>query len=154
MYRSPLRCHWANRPGAATVEFAVLAPFLAYIFLLAVDYGRVFYYSVTVQNAARKGALYGCQDAAHSTDTSGIQTAALADATDITPPASSTSTANGGTGNGGTSGPTVTSATAVDKAGNPTVRVTVQYTLHTVANYPGIPSTIDLNRTVTMRVLP
>ena len=150
MYR-PSCCSRAHRPAAATVEFAVLAPLLAFLFLLAVDYGRVFYYSVIVQNAARKGALYGCQDAAHSIDKVGIRDAALADATDITPPQAVGAGVVSSLKQGG---PGVVSTTGADANGNPTVSVTVAYSLQTVANYPGIPNRVDLVRTVSMRVLP
>jgi Flp pilus assembly protein TadG len=101
-----------------------------------VDFGRVFYYSLTIQNAARKGALYGSSDQAHSQDTSGIQNAALADATDLSPT------------------PTVTSTTGVDADGNATVNVTVAFTFKTITNFPGVPNITDLGRTVSMRVLP
>src|SRR4051794_11952174 len=46
------------RFGAAAVELAVLLPFLAFLFVIAVDWSRIFYYSVIVTNAARNGALY------------------------------------------------------------------------------------------------
>jgi hypothetical protein len=47
-----------GRPGAAAVEFAVLLPFLAFLFIIAIDWARVFYYSVTCLNCARNGALW------------------------------------------------------------------------------------------------
>jgi Flp pilus assembly protein TadG len=115
---------------------AILTPFLAFLFLITIDFGRVFFHAITVQNAARKGALYGSLDAAHAVDTSGIQAAALADATDLTPT------------------PNVTSTTTVDASGNLVVQVTVTDTFKTISNYPGIPRTADLTRTVQMRVLP
>jgi Flp pilus assembly protein TadG len=121
-----------------------LVPFLTFVFVIAVDYGRVFYYSMTVQNSARKGALYGSQDAAHSADTSGIKTAALADATDITEPSDGASS----------SGPGVSSTTGTDSNGSPTLNVTVTYTMNTITKYPGVPDSVSLSRTVSMRVLP
>jgi Flp pilus assembly protein TadG len=126
----------SSRPGAATVELALLAPFLAFIFLIAVDYGRVFYYAITLENAARRGALYGCLDAAHSVDTSGIRTAALTDATDISP------------------APTITSKVTTDSNSDATVEVTVNFTFQTITNYPGIPNATNLSRKVAMRILP
>src|SRR5262249_38652771 len=48
----------AVRRGAAAVELAVLLPFLAFLFVIAVDWSRIFYYSMTVTNCARNGALW------------------------------------------------------------------------------------------------
>src|SRR5262245_16916603 len=48
-----------SRRGVASVELAVLVPFLAFLFVIALDFGRIFYFSVTVENCARSGALYG-----------------------------------------------------------------------------------------------
>src|SRR5205809_577937 len=50
--------HPKRRAGAATVELALLLPFLCFLFVIAVDYARVFYFAVTVQNCARNGAYY------------------------------------------------------------------------------------------------
>jgi Flp pilus assembly protein TadG len=135
MLLQPTRTNRHNRPAAASVELAVLVPFLTFIFLITVDFGRVFYYSITLNNAAAAGALYGCLDSMHAKDTSGIKTAALADATNV-------------------SNPTVTSTQGTDSNGNPTVNVTVAYTLSSLTNYPGIPPSVSLSRTVSMRVLP
>jgi Flp pilus assembly protein TadG len=125
-----------SRRAAACVELAVLAPFLVFMFVITVDYGRVFYYSIIVENAARKGAFYGCQDSNHSQDNVGIQAAALADATDLSPL------------------PTVKSTTGIDKNGNTTISVTVACNMKTITNFPGIPSPVALTRTVTARVIP
>jgi len=124
------------RKGATAGELAVMLPFLGYIFLVAIDYGRVFYFGVAVENAARAGALYGSLDAAHSNDTTGIQQAAQGDATNLSPL------------------PTITSTKVTDADGNPEVQVTASYTFKTVVSWPGIPTTVNLTRTVAMRVLP
>src|SRR5437773_12355127 len=125
-----------RRPAAAALELAVLLPLLIFLFLIGVDFARVYYFTVTTVNCARNGALYGSTDTAHSLDTAGIRTAALADATNLSP------------------APDVASATGTDAAGNPYVIVTVTTDFHTVINYPGIPSTVPLTRTVQMRVGP
>ena len=46
------------RHGTAAVELAVLAPFLVFMMVIAVDWARVFYYTVTINDCARNGALY------------------------------------------------------------------------------------------------
>src|SRR4051812_3829396 len=53
-----LRCQRRPRAGAATLELAVLLPILCFLFVIAIDCARVFYYSVTLNNAARNGAYY------------------------------------------------------------------------------------------------
>jgi Flp pilus assembly protein TadG len=115
---------------------AILVPFLAFIFLVTVDFARVYYQAVVLEDAARTGALYGSQDPTHAADTAGIQNAALANATDLNP------------------APTISSVTGTDAAGNPYVQVTATWTFNTISSFPGIPSPITLTRTVQARVEP
>jgi Flp pilus assembly protein TadG len=125
-----------RRRAAAIVELALLLPFLALLFGAALDYGRVFYYYVAVTNCARSGALYASIDAAHAADTTGIQSAAQAEAPELSSTLS------------------VSSATSTDSAGNSVVSVTVSYPFKTISNVPGIPGSTTVGRTVQMRVLP
>ena len=123
------------RRAAATVELAVLAPFLAFLFVAVVDYGRIFYHSLTVENCARNGALYGSDAlAAAESPYKSIQDAALADAGNLSPT------------------PTVSSTTGTDGDGHPYVEVTVSHDFSTVVSYPGVPKTTTISRTVRMRV--
>src|ERR1700677_382614 len=48
----------AARRGAAAVELALLLPVLVFCSMMAVDFARVAYVQVTLQNCARNGALY------------------------------------------------------------------------------------------------
>jgi len=48
---------WARR-GAAAVELAVLLPVLIFWAMATVDFARLAYVQVTLQNCARNGALY------------------------------------------------------------------------------------------------
>ena len=125
-----------SRRAAAAVELAILLPFLTFMFVIAIDYSRVFYYSLTVENAARSGALYASASGNNALDTAGISNAALADAGNITPT------------------PTVSSLPGIDKDGHANVAVTVNYTFKTITKYPGIPSSVNLSSTVSMRILP
>jgi Flp pilus assembly protein TadG len=126
-----------RRRGAATVELALLAPFLAFLFVIATDYARIFYYSVTVANCARNGALYGADPfAATESPYASIEEAAQADASNLNPL------------------PSVTSSSGTDSSGQRYVEVTVHYTFHTLTKYPGVPDTVALTRTVRMRVAP
>jgi Flp pilus assembly protein TadG len=124
------------RRAAAAVEFALILPLLCFIFIAVVDFGRVFYYSIAVNNCARNGALYGSADQAHALDTAGIKTAAQIDGFNM-----SLSQLN------------VTSQT--DSTTSPTyVEVTVTYPFTTITQYPGIVSPLTLSRTVRMSVVP
>jgi Flp pilus assembly protein TadG len=125
-----------SRRAVAAVELAVLLPFLMFVFVAGVDFARVFYHCITLTNCARNGAVYGSADATHAADTAGIQAAALADATNLSPT------------------PTITSAVGTDADGHPCVQVTAAYTFRMITSYAGIPSSFDLSRTVQMRVAP
>ena len=89
-----------------------------------------------VQNAAESGAVYACLSADNAANSTQIASAAQADANNLSPT------------------PTVTTVQGTDADGNATVSVTVSFTFKTIANYPGIPSSTNLSRTVTMRVCP
>ncbi len=124
------------RSGVAAAELAVLLPFLCLLFVGAVDFARVFYFYITVTNCARNGALYGSIDPTHAADTTGIQNAALADAQSLSVK------------------PNITSKTGNDANGDPYVAVNATYTFQTITNYPGILNSVNLSRTIQMRVTP
>jgi Flp pilus assembly protein TadG len=144
-----------NRPGVAAVEFAVLLPFLVFMFVIAVDWARIFYYAIAVENCARNGALYMSQAQSAKTIASPytdsgmvnlyvtakdpVTAAALADAPDLTPI------------------PTVTSTTGSDSNGS-YVEVTVDYPFQTMSGLSFlnflVPQSTDVTRTVRMYVPP
>src|SRR5205807_5124453 len=97
-------CH--PRRAVAVVELAILLPLLTFLFVIAIDWARVFYYDLTIWNCARQGALYGSGAALAAPGVS-LQTSALADASNLTPQ------------------PTVSSASGTDANGNSTIGVTV-----------------------------
>jgi Flp pilus assembly protein TadG len=135
MIRSPTFALCDRRRGVAAVELAVLLPFLCFVFVVTLDFCRVFYASVTISNCARNGAVYGSADRTRAQDTAGIQAAAQADArfnldTQLLSVSSSTDSA----------------ATYVE--------VTVDYPFTTITQYPGIPRQTTLRRTVRMDVVP
>lgn len=125
-----------GRTAAATVELAVLLPLLVFLMGIGVDYARVFSPYTTITNAARSGALYGSAGPGRSTDDAGMRAAALADAAHLDPP------------------PEVLVSRVTDGDGDTHVEVTVLWTFQTVTGIPGIPSTVNLSRTVQMRVAP
>ena len=137
-YRTPpaTRPRPTIRPGVAATELALLLPFLCFLFVVAVDFSRIFYYDLTVANCARNGGLYALQDPTKALDTAGITNAAQQDAGNLN----------------------LTQLTVSSKTDSPTtpttVSVTVTYPFNTITNYPGIPSTWTLSRTLTMKVSP
>jgi Flp pilus assembly protein TadG len=48
----------AARRATATVELAVLLPFLVGLLLFAADFARIFSVSITIENASQIGALF------------------------------------------------------------------------------------------------
>ena len=143
------------RKGAQVAEFAILLPFLAFMFVIAVDWARIFFYSIAVTNCARNGALYMSQQ--HSAKTisspytdsgyvnlyvnskSPVTDAALADAPDLQP------------------APTVTSTSGTDTNGS-YIEVTVSYSFRTISNFAigslTVPANTNVTRTVRMYVPP
>jgi Flp pilus assembly protein TadG len=136
--RAHERAPFTSRPGAAAVELAVVLPFLAFLFVIAVDFARIFYFSQVIENCARKGALYASDPKAPAHNLyPDIQQAALGpDSTGLNPQ------------------PAVTSTNGTDAAGNPYVAVTVTWTFSTITRFPGVPNNMTLSRTVQMRTAP
>jgi PKD repeat protein len=56
--------------GQSAVEFALVLPVFMLLLLIAVDFGRLFFTNIEVNNAAREGASYA---ATNPTDATGIQ---------------------------------------------------------------------------------
>jgi Flp pilus assembly protein TadG len=122
-----------SRRAAAVVELAILLPLLVFLIVVAVDFARVYKDTLTLTNCARSGALYGTESPARYLDDAKITAAALADANDLTPT------------------PTVSIRRFTDTFGDKHLEVTTTWTFNTITNYPGIPSTITLRRSVQMR---
>jgi Flp pilus assembly protein TadG len=121
--------------GAAVVELAILLPLLVFMFLLAVDFARVFYFSLTLTNCARAGAIYAADPTVKGESPfASTQAAALADATNLSPQ------------------PTITESTGMDASGRTYVEVTANNSFNTITGFPGIPQSINLQRTVRLYV--
>ena len=147
--------HRHPRRATATVELAVLLPFLVSLFLFATDFARAFYVTITIENCIHNGALFG----SHVFDNQNQQwignvqywqgpsgqlvsvekVASELDGTNLSPAlADSNITITGGT----------------DADGNPVNIVTITYTFTTLVPYPGIPSPLKITRTAQVRVAP
>jgi Flp pilus assembly protein TadG len=67
--------------GSSLVETALVITFLLMpLFFVTLDFGRWFYYSIEIQNAAQAAAQYGAQNISDGT---GITSAATTDAADL-----------------------------------------------------------------------
>jgi len=129
-----MRLRLRRRCGASAVELALLLPMLCLLFVFAVDFARLYYHYSIVTNCARNGALYASDPtAALESPYADVTAAALADASNLSPQ------------------PTVTSTTSADGS---SVQVTVVYPFTILTNYPGISNRINLTRTVQMRISP
>jgi hypothetical protein len=101
------------------------------LFVVGVDWSRLFYYSVTVSNCARNGAVYSSDPYTMvKSNYNSVTAAALADAPNLSPQ------------------PTVTSSTGTDANGNSYADCTVSYNFKTLSNLPGVPSQTNITRTV------
>jgi len=169
------RC--TSSDGQALLEFAIALPVLLILGLGIIEIGRYAYISILVGNAARAGAYYGSQNRNLSADANGIAQAAKADFSGV---ASGTDTNNGllastltvnsfptcSCDNAGTLSPAPTTNYCAgpptgtnNSAGSCTsghwviiVNVTASGNFNSLFNYPGLPSTLPVSRTASMRV--
>jgi Flp pilus assembly protein TadG len=81
-----------SEAGGALVETAITLPMLVTLTLGAVEFARVAYASIEVANAAKAAVSYGAQTIGTESDTTGIQTVAANDASDLTGLTTTTST--------------------------------------------------------------
>lgn len=144
--------------GSALVELAVVMPVLVLTFVGVGDFSRLFYKAIELSDAARAGAQYGAFDNAHFGDTTKIKASAVAAGSNIgltTTDVTVTRPCQCATDDGATFA-AAASCTAVCPSGQHLViylTVTTTKSFSTVmANVPGVPSTVTLTRTASMRL--
>jgi Flp pilus assembly protein TadG len=126
-----------RRRGAAATEMAILLPFLGFLFLVAVDYCRVFYATQTLWSCAQTAAIYASGTAKTSSSVGLVQAAkqaALADAVNLSPPLQADNV-----------------TVVLDKQ---TATVTVQYDFPLLTLLLGDNKNVVLERTVIMGLAP
>jgi Flp pilus assembly protein TadG len=154
--------------GQSLVEVALLTPLLLSLLVGTIEMGRYAYMSILVGNAARAGAGYGAQSLALSVDSTGIQTAAVNDfqnngassgALTVSGGAAGGSYVSCGCDSGGTitaanCNPSVNPNAGICASGHWVVMVSVKAsaTFNALFKYPGIPASITVTQTATMRV--
>lgn len=135
--------------GQSTVELAVVVPVLLILLLAAADFGRIFYMSIEVMNAARAGAQYGSQTVITAADSAGMIAAAKADGSNL---ASLSATASQCTCASSTTVASCPSTYCTSARQATFVEVDTQGLFRTLVNYPGIPSSTTLSSKAIMQV--
>jgi Flp pilus assembly protein TadG len=163
-----LKVRNSSERGQSLLEVALVTPLLLALLVGTIEFGRYTYLSILVANAARTGAAYGAQSLPQSVDATAIQTAANNDFQN-NGPSTATLAITGGAPDGTyvscgcDSGGTITSAICLTTP-NPTagtcasghwvvmVSVKATATFNSLFTYPGIPQSITVVKTATMRV--
>jgi Flp pilus assembly protein TadG len=150
-----------SESGQTLVELALLLPFLVLLAIGVIELGRFGYIGVLVGNAARAGTAYGTQTLAQSVDTTGIVTAADNDFQNngqSTRNLAVTSSVSCGCDSGGTVTSALCTGTGAGTCASGhwvvTLSVTASGTFASIFNYPGMPHSITVTRTSSMRVRP
>jgi Flp pilus assembly protein TadG len=130
--------------GQTVLEMALLLPLMLLLLVGVIEIGRFAYFDILVSNAARAGAQYGAQSLIQAADKNGIQVAAQSDGLDTM---SITSSQQCICGAGTPGGCPVACA-------QPTVyvAVTANENFSSLFSYPGLPKSMTLASTATMRV--
>ena len=126
--------------GQSLAELAFILPLLLVLVLGSIDLGRLFYAYISVTNGARNGATYASASADNLDDTAAIRDAVLQDTTGLL----DTSETN----------PDVAVTTGTDSLGYSYAEVRVTYTFSPLFPWPGIPSSIEMERAVRAMVSP
>lgn len=144
------------RAGATAVELALVLPFLMFLFVIAIDYARVFYYGVILENCARNGAYYASNYPNASylyNDIYGYKSlddAIYKDAANMMNPANPADNPKY----------VLTYSYTVDGAYGTTplpsgyVKVTMSWTFKTISRFPVVPSSVAMQRSVIMKMAP
>jgi Flp pilus assembly protein TadG len=151
-----------SQSGQSLLEVALLLPMLLALLLGVIELGRYAYISILVGSAARAGAAYGAQNLVLSVDTAGILAAADNDFQNNGQNIASltvSSVTSCGCDNSGTITGFACSTSANLAAGTCTpghwvvmVSVTASGTFNSLFNYPGIPKSLTVSNTATLRV--
>jgi Flp pilus assembly protein TadG len=137
-----------QQQGSSLVELALVTPVLLMLLLGAVDVGRAYYLSMEVVGAAHAGAAYGV---VKPSDSTGIQAAAAADASDVPSLTVGTPTYGCECSDGSSYSASCTTTPSCVTNVVYRVSVTASATYKTWFPWPGIPSTFNLSSSASMR---
>jgi Flp pilus assembly protein TadG len=163
-----LKVRNSSERGQSLLEVALVTPLLLALLVGTIEFGRYTYLSILVANAARTGAAYGAQSLPQSVDATAIQTAANNDFQNNGPSTATLAITGGapdgtyvscGCDSGGSVTSAICSTTANPSAGTCAsghwvvmVSVKATATFNSLFTYPGIPQSITVVKTATMRV--
>ncbi len=138
----------SEESGSSLTETAVLLPFLLLLLVGAIDFGRGYYLAIQVAGAAQAAAEYGSQNIA---DLTGMQAAARNDAPNV--PGLAVSTPSYGCECSDGTAYSANCASYPTCASNVVYRVavTTSATYTPLLRWPGIPASIPLSSSATMR---
>jgi Flp pilus assembly protein TadG len=128
--------------GSSLVELAFMLSFMLLLAIGVIDFGRAFYDSIEVSNAARAGAQYG---ELNPSDTTGMIAAAKSDASDIsaiTATAAIGCMCSDGTGASANCATTPSCGSSARQLNY--VQVNTSYTYTTYFPWPGVPASFPL----------
>ena len=134
--------------GNAAMEFGILAPMLATIFVPLVDLGMAFYQKMQVENAAQAGAQYAM---AHGWNSTAIRDAVTA-ATTLSSLTASPSQSCGCPAGEAVAAAACGSTCAGGQSVGTYVTVSAQVVYRTLVPYPAIGSSLTLSAQSTARI--
>jgi Flp pilus assembly protein TadG len=148
-----------SEQGGPLAETAFTVPILMTLVMGAAEMARVSYANIEIANAARAAVSYGAQNTTTVSDTTGIQTVASDDASDLTnltttPIESgvcSDGTACTGTDNG--AGPSCQNTDCSASSIENILTVKTSATMNPIIHVPGLPTTYALKATAVQKVV-
>lgn len=145
-----------RRRGATVVEFALVLPFLLFLFVIAIDYARIFYYGVILENCARNGAYFASNYPNASylyNDIYGyksLEEAIYKDASNMV----STSRPESNPKYTLTYSYTLDGEYGATPLASGYVKVAMSWQFRTVSQFPLVPGSVDLKRSCIMKMAP
>ena len=136
-----------SRDGAALAEMAIVFPVLLLLLIGVVDYGRLYYTSITVANAARAGAEYGAHSSEASVNFSAMKSFAQGDGQEA---GTLTLAARNYCQCAGAANASCTACTG-GVAPDVFVEVTASKMVKMLLRFPGLPDSISIIRKATFR---
>jgi Flp pilus assembly protein TadG len=142
-----------NQKGSTLVEFAVATPIAFVLCFAAGDFGRMFTESAILAGAANAGAIYGYRNVGYASDSSGIQSAILTDAAQLSGVSASSSQVCDCPDAPGAwiSCNDTTCSNGYDKP-RAYIRARATKSFETLGVYPNIPSQVAIDMSAYMRI--
>jgi Flp pilus assembly protein TadG len=147
--------------GQSFVEIALTLPVMVALLLGAAEFASVAYVAIEVSNAAKAAVAYGAQSPTTVSDTTGIQNAAILDASNITLTSSNVTVSTAGVCSSGAActgaNSTCTNTDCQTNAGDhieTILTVGTTYTFTPAIHIPGLPTSYTLRGHATQICLP